>query len=583
MIHSLRCDQPTFKTIEFRKGFNVILADRTKESTKKDSRNGLGKTTLLEIIRFLLGSSIIKGKGLFGDKLKDWEFTLDIDLRGQKCALTRKGADVNRRLVVEGIWLDWPICPRIDPKTKEPFLAVSELTDVLGWLMFDLPVDIGEGKYTPTFRSLISYFIRKGRDAFSTPFEHFRKQQEWDIQVNNAFLLGIAWEYAQKGQILKDQEKTLAQLKQAAKAGFLPDLLGSIGELETQKVRLEEKLTREKERLDNFKVHPEYTIISQTANTLTREIHELANANVSDQRLVEYYQSSFQQEQPASDDDVIRVYKEAGVILPEMLTKQLDEVREFHQRIIANRKSFLEAEIAELEKQISEREGRIRSATDERASLLTILKNHGALEEYTRLQERYAQAVAELEEIKKRIDNLNKFEQGRSTLRIEQEKLQIEARSDYEERREIRDRAISLFNANSEALYEAPGKLIINVGQTGYKFDVEIERSKSQGIEQMKVFCYDLMLAQLWSTRTTSPGFLIHDSTIFDGVDERQVAHALQLAAESSERFGFQYICCLNSDVVPWNEFTDDFDLRKYVRHELTDAEDAGSLLGIRF
>lgn len=583
MIHFLHCDKNNFKTIEFRKGFNVVLADRTKEATKKDSRNGLGKTTLLEIIHFCLGSSIVKGKGLFGDKLADWTFTLDVDLRGQKCSLNRKGADGNRHVGVEGGWLDWPLTPRMDPKTKEPFFAASDLTELLGWLMFDLAVNTSDGKYTPTFRSLISYFIRKGRDAFSTPFEHHRKQQEWDRQVNNAFLLGLSWEYAQKGQIFKDQEKTLAQLKQAARAGFLPDLLGSIGELETQKVRLEETLSREKERLDSFKVHPEYRTINEKANTLTREIHELANENVSDQRLVEYYESSFQQEEPASEDDVIRIYEEAKVLLPELLTKHLGEVREFHQRVIANRKSFLEAEIAKLTKQISEREGRIRTATDDRAGLLTILKNHGALEEYTRLQERHAQAVAELEEIKKRIDNLNKFEKGRSTLRIEQEKLQIEARSDYEERRELRDRAISLFNANSEALYEAPGKLIINVGSTGYKFDVDIERSKSQGIEQMKVFCYDLMLAQLWSTRPTSPGFLIHDSTIFDGVDERQVAHALQIAAESSERFGFQYICCLNSDAVPWKEFTGDFNLRKFVCCELTDAQEDGGLLGIRF
>lgn len=61
----------------------------------------------------------------------------------------------------------------------------------------------------------------------------------------------------------------------------------------------------------------------------------------------------------------------------------------------------------------------------------------------------------------------------------------------------------------------------------------------------MEVFCYDLMLARLWSGRPASPGFLIHDSTLFDGVDERQRAEAIELAASESQAHGFQYICTM--------------------------------------
>lgn len=57
------------------------------------------------------------------------------------------------------------------------------------------------------------------------------------------------------------------------------------------------------------------------------------------------------------------------------------------------------------------------------------------------------------------------------------------------------------------------------------------------------------MLAELWSTNKYSPGFLIHDSTIFDGVDERQRALALELAEKESRERRFQYICMLNSDL----------------------------------
>mgnify|MGYP006310457889 CR=1 FL=1 len=62
MIYSVKSDKPSFRTIEFQPGFNVVLAERTKESTIKDSRNGLGKSTLIEIIHFCLGGN--KGETL---------------------------------------------------------------------------------------------------------------------------------------------------------------------------------------------------------------------------------------------------------------------------------------------------------------------------------------------------------------------------------------------------------------------------------------------------------------------------------------------------------------------------------------
>ena len=70
MIRSVRCNKDTFKTINFNPGFNVVTAERTKESSKKDSRNGLGKSTLIEIIQFCLGGN--KGETLGKPQLKDW-------------------------------------------------------------------------------------------------------------------------------------------------------------------------------------------------------------------------------------------------------------------------------------------------------------------------------------------------------------------------------------------------------------------------------------------------------------------------------------------------------------------------------
>lgn len=76
----------------------------------------------------------------------------------------------------------------------------------------------------------------------------------------------------------------------------------------------------------------------------------------------------------------------------------------------------------------------------------------------------------------------------------------------------------------------------------------------------------------------------VHDSELYDPVDERQKALALKLAAAESERCDCQYIAMLNSDQLPTNDLADiEFDIAPYVRLRLTDTDASGSLLGIRF
>ncbi len=581
MIHSVRADQPSFKTVEFTNGFNVVVAERTPEATKKDSRNGSGKTSLIEIIHFCLGASAKPKEGLRRPELEGWTFFLDIDLRGRRYLISRN-TEKYGRIYIEGDYSDWPITPKEDVDGNAA-LSVKQWNAVLGWLVFNIAIPKPDDKYQPTFRSLISYFIRKGRDAFSIPFEHFRKQSVWDKQVNNAFLLGLGWEYAQRWQLLKDKEQAVKQLKSVAQSGLLSNLMGTTGNLETAVVRLEEQVRQTKAQLETFQVHPQYSEIEERANQLTNLIHQFSNANVHDRQLIQLYEGNLLEEQPANNETVTKIYEEAGIILPKQIVRRFDEVKAFHEKISSDRRTFLEEERRRLTAVIAERENSIRISSQERASLMEILQTHGALEEYTKLQQQHLQRFAELEEVRTRLNNLHQFEREQSNLKIENEQLLVEARADHDERRELRERAISLFNANSEALYKSPGNLIINTDSTGFKFQVEIERSSSQGIEQMKVFCYDLTLAQLWAEKEKGLGVLIHDSTIFDGVDERQVAQALELAAYTSQAIGFQYICCLNSDLIPYQDFSPDFDIDQYRRLELTDATIEGGLFGIRF
>lgn len=583
MITSVRCSSPTFKTVKFDKGFNVVLAERTKESSDRDSRNGLGKTTLIGIIHFCLGANTRPNTGLRVDQLKDWTFTLDMKIREKDFAISRNTSDFNR-VFIDGDFRDWPVKPEKDETGKGYFLKINDWTQNLGYLMFELPNTAGI-KYAPTFRSLISYFIRHGHEAFKDPFEHHSKQQPWDIQINNAYLLGLNWQYASEFQIIKDKKTTLATLEKASEQGILSLYLGSQGELESEKVRLEEQIKKSEMQLKSFRVHPQYLELQEKAISLTNEIHELTNQSIINQKILQKYQENIVEEPDVSIEQVKEVYAEAGLSFPQNLLSSLENTIEFHKKIVTNRKSYLQSELEKLRHLIETEKKESKRLTDERAKIFEILQTHGALDEYTLLQKRVLDFRQQIESIKNRIDEIKKLDQEKSVLKIQKEELLQKARQDLDERQVQKENAIRFFNQNSEKLYEHPGVLSIDVTDAGYKFSVDIQRSRSQGFSYMKIFCYDLMLTQIQTLSRYNPGFLIHDSTIYDGVDERQIAKAIELAHQEATSKNFQYICAINSDRIPYQDFSEGFKdiFDRSVRIKLTDATEEGGLLGIRF
>ena len=60
MIQRVYSDLPKFKNLTFKKGFNVLLAQKSPGATDKQTRNRAGKSSLLDVIHFLLGSKCDK-------------------------------------------------------------------------------------------------------------------------------------------------------------------------------------------------------------------------------------------------------------------------------------------------------------------------------------------------------------------------------------------------------------------------------------------------------------------------------------------------------------------------------------------
>ena len=227
--------------------------------------------------------------------LKGWTFTLEMTVNGRELLVTR-GTDNARWINVDGDVRDFsgPI-ERLDGMLA---LGVNDWNSLLGELFFGL-VREPVSKYHPTFRSLFSFLVRRDRDAFASPFSHNRAQQEWDKQVNNAFLLGLEWEHAGQLQELKDEENILNGLRRAAREGLLDGMIGTLGNLEAERARLDADVQSRSQNLNSFRVLPEYEDIEQEVNALTSTIQQLSNANLADGRLADLYRSSLEEDQNA--------------------------------------------------------------------------------------------------------------------------------------------------------------------------------------------------------------------------------------------------------------------------------------------
>ena len=464
-------------------------------------------------------------------------------------------------------------------------IRTDEYRRILGRIMFGLDSGAARQARHPALGSLVAYSMRQGggQGGCLSPFRIRQSQTASDAGVCSAYLLGLNWRLAADLADANERRRRLKALEREAAGGMLADAIGSAGDLEAAMARLEDASQREEKAIGEFKVHEKYSELEEEADGLTRDMHDLVNKRYMQTVRLERYREITGREPEVPPDAVLATYEESGVAFPESVRRRLEEAREFHRAIVENRREFLGSEMDRLEAEVSEKGPQIAAMDRKRAGIMRVLEAHGAIEELVEMQARHGETLERKSDVSSRLGTLRVIARKGAALDAEVARLREAAESDFEEHGSAGRDAILAFSRCSEMLCGAPGTLSIGMEEGEYRFGAEIERPGRGGIGGMRTFCYDLALASLWAGRPRSPGFLAHDSEIFDGVDGRQVALALQAAARESERLGFQYICAINSDAVPHGEFDGGFDFGSHVAITLTDKGDGGGLLGIRF
>lgn len=580
MLRQLGADDPRFRTLTFHPGLNILVADITPGSRDTDSRNGAGKSSMIELLHFLLGERADASTLAARPELRNIEFTLSLDWPQLTTPL-----QVGRTGSRPGwVHLD-PLPPATDRGQLElntGHIRLAEWQRLIERDLFSLP-DEHAGI---SGRSLVSFLIRRtSSNGYNTAVRSHGRQSDADATTNLVYLFGLDWHLADRYRLLKARDTARTQMQKAAQDPLLGRIIGKVADLRSE-IALAERRVQDLERqVSEFRVVPQYERLREQADALDQQIRRLRARDVVDRRNLQDLEHALQE---TTDPDVSYlepVYAELGVLLNDQVRRRFDEVQAFHESVVRNRRRYLDEEAATIRQRLAESETDRQRLGDQLAATLRTLQEGGALEALTTLQQVLAQQQALLSALRHRYEAAQALEATKREITQARLTLQQEMDRDIEDRRGFIDQATVMFSEFARRLY-GPGRtahLKFEAGDKSLHIDPHIDSDNSAGISSMVIFCFDLTLSVLATRAGRAPGILVHDSHLFDGVDDRQLAAALSLAAEVTSREGLQYIVTLNSDDLD-KARRRSFDADEFLLSQrLADRYDDGGLFGFRF
>jgi len=555
--------------IEFKKGLNIICADISEKSTDKDSMNGAGKSTVLNLIDFCLLAELDERIKESADFQK---FTFVLECQDKNNYYRIKRSIKNPEKVYLAINND-------DWEEKE----FEECKILFKEIFFGIPED---EENELTFRTLMNFVKRDEKVGFNRIFYHYPK---WGVYLRNAvnlFLIGLNYKLPlEKQELIKEKEKIgkiIYGLDRNLKRKDVPNK----ATLKSKKALLEQQIKSRQKILDNFKVHKEYHELEIEANNLTKQMKNAQNQVFVNNQKLEEYREALSTYISIDLSEIEELYNSLKVHLSDSLKHGLSSIQEFHQKLIKNRNTYLSDEISRIERIQEELRSNLDLFDKKRSSIMGILQTHGALSEYNLILQRLDEDKKELFEISSYIDvyeEISDYKKEKKKIIGDIDENNTKSENEINENEKIINQLIIIFEEIYENIVNVPGILVVGIKDRYkppaqvFELDVKGERKGSPGIERVRIFAYDLaIIFHNVQLNRRFPQFVMHDG-IFHGVDKRQIFNAIKYVIDKSKEESFQYITTMNTC-----DFLENIDYEPYIRVRLEDTIE-GSLMGFKF
>lgn len=575
---SLESNIESFKPVHFNeKGISIILASKSNDD-EKDSRktvNGVGKSLLIYLIHFCLGAS--KSPEL-EKKIPGWEFYLKIKIKDEYYTIKRSTSSQDL------IYFN-----------NDEF-KVKNFRDKMMELTFDPMPE----KYL-TFRNLISRFIRPSKDAYKS-YNNFVIDEDRNPHsplLNTLYLLGFNQEIiAKKFSLKTDLDKVSSLKTNLKKDKVLQEYFSDTAkDLNIDILKIKEQIEKKNESLTNHDFSKEYYQIENNAKVISKNIRKSNNDLILYKNSLEHLKQSLNTNFKSDSSLVNEIYSNVKEMFREEYLKSFDDVTSFHEKLLEGRKKKLTDEKKKITQKIKELEQELKQLHQEHNGYLGQLSKVAPFE----------QGLAIKDEIKKlelRLEKLNTFDNLIKTYDKKINEIEVNMKNqdaiadDYlEEIKDLRYNLNKTFSNFVDRFYNnRKSDLTIknNKKENTLRFNlnVKIECDSSDGVNEVEIFCFDLLLLL---SKSHPIKFLFHDNRLFSDVDPTQIMTAFEIVNDLLKESDFQYIVSLNYSQLDqikaefekydkksvYDEiFTKREDFNPIVL-ELNDDSDEGKLLGI--
>lgn len=567
-ILELTSNQNGFHPVKFnRTGLSLIIGKQTQtEGFEERTYNGVGKSLTVFLIDFCLASDI-KADQTVVKALEGWEFSLRFEVAGVEYISSRSFSD--------------PTIIKIGDEEITPV----KFRDKFQPLIFP---NTDEKKYLK-FRGLLSQFLRPKRDAYSNYNHIQRSEKPIQVLLRSAYLLGLELELIyHKFELRLESEKIKAGKDAFQQDPILKEYFEGKKDIALSIDELREKTQKLEQDVSNFKVAENYSEVEETVGRLKKNLQQARNRlQTLNSQLIQIVES-MKVSPDLQHEEIRSLYDKIGVNFGEAVERQFEEVEQFHSQLNQMRAARLKKDKKSIQIQIKSSETTLSKLEKDLDENLRFLNEFGALGEYLSLADTLAQTRQQLKDLEDYKQLKKKYQDRERELKLEMSQSHIDAQNYLDQNYELIESIRKEFKAIVRKIYDSKSAGIIienneGTNQSRYNIDAKIEADSSDGINEAKIFAYDLLLV---SRRVShSCKFVFHDSRLFSDIDPRQTAKIFEVAHSYSREKDFQYIASANQNQIL--DIADKFsskevfeDIKGCVVLELSDESPESKLLG---
>lgn len=337
-LSKLYSSDAKFKMVKFNPEFNVVLGEVTNESNLSQDAHNLGKSTLIALIDFMLLKELKKGHFLKKSIFSDYVFYLEILLNSGKYVTIKRAVAKNTKISIllheesldarECINWDYEDMPLTGTDENNPKIVLNRL------LNFDILPN-------QEYRKTTGYFLRT-QDDYKDIFK-LQKHQGKDVDWKPILfeLLGFSSEHMVNKYNIETEISIKEQLIDKVKDEFKVDA-GERDKINGLIDIANEKKKETETWLDKFDFY-------QKEVGLNREAIEIVETSIAKLN-TERYNLQFELQQIEESlkvkvnynlEEVLSIYKEVGILFPDQLVKEYEELIEFNQKVSEERMKYL--------------------------------------------------------------------------------------------------------------------------------------------------------------------------------------------------------------------------------------------------